>query len=262
MILIVLALWLATVLVLSHFTRLLAMRAASGFLFRALIFPGIVLHELSHYAMCKLTGARVDEVKLFDRQRVGRMTLYSGFVKHGPSQLPYVGDPLISFAPLIGGLLVLALLTWLFDDPLAIRGTLGGRANLLSDTLGVARELLATVAGMLRRFPAQVAGRWSDWRFWLYLYLALSISMSLVPSRQDFANSLRHLLRHALVFFVAMAAVVGLFWLGSRLAGDGRMAAIFVPWLFGLLAFTACVQVAGLLLAGVAAGAASLHRRL
>ena len=260
MILIILALWLAVVLGLSHATRALMVQAASGLLFRLVIVPGLVLHELSHYAMCKLTGARVSEVSLFNRQRVGRSTVYSGSVTHGPSKLPYVGDPLISFAPLIGGLAVLGLLTWAFDDPLAIRGHVGRPVDPLTDLVGVARELVSVLVAMVRRIPAQIVARAGDWRLWVYLYLAVSISMSLAPSRQDFANSLRHLMRHAIVFFLTAAAVVCIAWLASRLWDPGRLTAFVTSWLFGLLAFTVCVQCVGLLVAAVAAGIARLMR--
>lgn len=261
MILLILALWLSVVLLLSHATRALMMRASSGFVFRIVIFPGIVLHELSHYAMCKLTGARVQEVKLFDRERVGRSTIYRGHVLHGPSKLPYVGDPLISFAPLIGGLLVLALLTWAWNDPLSIRGNAARAIDPITDVAGVVGELASMVVSMIRRLPRQIAARAADWRLWVYLYLAVSISMSLAPSRQDFANSFRHLLRHALVFFLVTAAVVLVAWLASRWGNPGWFSSLVVRWLFGLLAFTLCVQLVGLLVAAAAAGISSLWRR-
>jgi hypothetical protein len=50
-----------------------------------MIFPGLIVHELSHYVMCKLTGARVVELKLFERLRVGQQIIFGGHVTLGVS---------------------------------------------------------------------------------------------------------------------------------------------------------------------------------
>lgn len=58
-------------------------------------FPGIILHEISHYITCKLLGVKVDEVKLLSFKGDSL-----GYVKH---QLPksYTKRFLIIFSPFI-----------------------------------------------------------------------------------------------------------------------------------------------------------------
>jgi len=76
----------------------------SGFnvlLLYLLIFPGTVIHELSHYLACLLTGVRVRQVRLFSPQKNGAM----GWVMSDPA------DPLrrsvIALAPFVGGSLAI-----------------------------------------------------------------------------------------------------------------------------------------------------------
>ncbi len=67
------------------------------------LYPGVVIHELSHLLFCILLGVRVRRVKLFDSG--------SGFVEYSCEKRNAIRDFLISIAPLLvgGTLLYLAL---------------------------------------------------------------------------------------------------------------------------------------------------------
>jgi len=67
---------------------------------RFLYYIGALVHETSHAIVCIFTGAKIEEFTVFsDQPRV----------VHRQSRLPILGEPLISFAPIAGGLLFLFL---------------------------------------------------------------------------------------------------------------------------------------------------------
>ncbi len=247
MIVLVCAVWLVLVIVLSNIITRLMTLATSGFLFRLLIFPGVLVHELSHYLMCKLTGARVIELKLFERQKVGPQTIYGGHVTHGPSKLPLLGDPLISFAPVFGCLGMMALLTWAAGIPLEFRQNPAEKAEPLSAPVGNLMSILQGVVYAVGHLPGQIVKHAGEWTFWGYLYLIVSLSIALAPSKQDFANSYRHFWRHFLKFMLVAAVLyVVIAVAGSLLA---NLSNALIPYLVGVFAFTLSILVVTLILA-------------
>ena len=87
--------------ILSYFYQKLFVRFR---ILRIFLFLCIFIHEFSHYLACKFTLAPVQEFK------VGR---YQGHVIHGKSRIPLLGGLLISLAPLIIGIILLAgLFLW------------------------------------------------------------------------------------------------------------------------------------------------------
>ena len=68
---------------------------------RLLYYFGAIIHESSHAILCLLTGAKITEFNIFSSQP---------HVNHYKSRLPFLGELLISTAPIIGGLLFLFLI--------------------------------------------------------------------------------------------------------------------------------------------------------
>lgn len=65
------------------------------FIYYGFLFPGIILHELSHLVICLVTLTKVRDIKLFSKS--------GGFVEHEKSKIPFIGNFLISIAPLLVG---------------------------------------------------------------------------------------------------------------------------------------------------------------
>jgi len=247
MILLVCAVWLGLVIFLSNLITRLMTSATSGMLFRLVIFPGVLVHELSHYLMCKLTGARVVEMKLFEKQQAGGQTVYGGHVTHESSKLPLIGDPLISFAPVFGCLGVMAVLTWAAGDPLAFHNHPASTQELKFAPLS---NLTATVQGVVyvvAHLPGQIIDNAGDWKFWGYLYLTISLAVALAPSKQDFANSYRHFWKHFFKFLLAAAVVFAVLYLAGSLVKS--LTDALIPYLVGVFAFTLSILVVTLLFA-------------
>lgn len=249
MILLACAVWLALVIFLSNLITRLMTSATSGFLFRLTIFPGVLVHELSHYFMCKLTGARVVELKLFEKQQVGHQTVYGGYVTHGPSKLPLVGDPLISFAPVFGCLGVMAMLTWAAGDPLEFHNNPTENRELEIAPVENLKAIVLGVMYVVGHFPGQVVEHAKEWTFWAYLYLIVSLAIALAPSKQDFANSFRHFWRHFFKFLLVAALLFAVLYLAGSLVES--LSNALVPYLVGVFAFTLSILIVTLIIAWV-----------
>ncbi len=127
----------------------------------ALLLPGVLLHEASHWLMAKFLQVRTGKVTIGLNQKRGRLEMGSVRV----AQADPIRSSLIGLAPLVGGSLAIFLIG---------RWALGieGLAWVLSsgDASAIAAELWAAL-------------HVSD--FWLWLYLIFAISNAMLPSATD-----------------------------------------------------------------------------
>jgi hypothetical protein len=105
-----------------------------------------------------------------------------GSVTYTASKIPYLGDVVISTAPLFCIPLVLAGCTWLFSQYL---GCVFPPLPIGVDSPDALFGLLIGIVGM---FTRNLIVRFNPW-FLLYLYLTLTLVLSLAPSAQDMKNA-------------------------------------------------------------------------
>ncbi len=77
-----------------------------------LLYPGVVLHELSHAVFCLIFGVRIKRMKLFSQGE--------GFVEYESKRKNQIRDFFISTAPLVIGLLFLVLIYKIFSTQVNI----------------------------------------------------------------------------------------------------------------------------------------------
>lgn len=136
--------------------------------FYLLMFPGVVLHECSHYLACLLTGTRVTRFAPFSpgRSNDGRLTL--GYVRHERRTLPV--EAIIGLAPILlnplGLLFVTALLTPLTLHEVAKPSVMIALEGIFATGFLTDTPLLATI----------------------WAYLALSFALASMPSREDLSS--------------------------------------------------------------------------
>jgi len=136
--------------------------------FYFLVFPGVVLHEGSHFLACLLTRTKVSRFAPFSpgRSNDGRFVL--GYVRHERRAFPVAA--IIGLAPILlnplGLLFVTALLT-----PLTLQEV----AHPSIEVVG--KEIFAS--GFLTDTPL-LAATW--------VYLSLSFALGSVPSREDLSS--------------------------------------------------------------------------
>ncbi|MFA5836594.1 MAG: hypothetical protein WC837_06530 [Bellilinea sp.] len=131
-------------------------------LFSLLFFPGVLLHELSHFAMARLLGVRTGRFSLLPKV-MANGNLRLGFVE--TAQTDPLRDTLIGAAPLISGMAVVSILGL---KPLGILSLTGMLFN--SDW--------ATFWAEAARLPTRPD-------FWLWFYLAFTVSSTMLPSASD-----------------------------------------------------------------------------
>jgi hypothetical protein len=136
--------------------------------------PGVIIHECSHILGCLVTGATVKKVVFFSEK--------GGSVSYSASKIPYFGDVVISIAPLFCIPLVLSGCTWIFFQ------YLGCVFPPLPLTVDSPDALLRLWTGIAEMFAQNLIIRFNPW-FPVYLYLTLSLVLSLSPSMQDFKNA-------------------------------------------------------------------------
>lgn len=133
-------------------------------IYAIVLFPGVVLHEVSHWLVARLVGVRTAAISLLPQmQKDG--TLRLGYVEYYRSRsLDPVRESLIGGAPLISGATVILLIgLHIFDVE-----------NLSTAVQAASLELMSSALTELFTAP--------DFLVWLYLIFAISNAMMPSPS--------------------------------------------------------------------------------
>ena len=136
--------------------------------------PGVIIHECAHVLGCLITGATIKKVVLFSRE--------GGSVTYTSPKIPYLGNVVISTAPLFCIPLVLAGCTWVFSQ------YLGCALPPLPSGIYSMDAVPGLGSGIVEMFTQNIFVRFNAW-FLLYLYLTLSLVLSVAPSSQDIRNA-------------------------------------------------------------------------
>lgn len=186
-----LAYFLAALIALAIFQRRLHLEIQAIFLFLtrradltialfSLVFlPGILVHETSHYLAARLMGVRTGRFSVLPRQLPnGRLQL--GFVE--TSSTDFIRDAVIGSAPLITGLLVISLVTFI--------------------PLGMSDHWAEVSQGNLDASFSFLRGAYGQPDFWLWFYLIFVVSSTMYPSASD--------RRSWLPIFILISALISL----------------------------------------------------
>jgi hypothetical protein len=131
-------------------------------LFSLLFFPGVFLHEASHFLMARLLGVHTGRFSLIPRPlEDGRLQL--GYVETAKADL--LRDALIGVAPLLSGGLFVAY---------------AGIAHL-----GLPALWESILSGGSRALPVAIQMLFERSDFWLWFYLIVAVSSTMMPSRSD-----------------------------------------------------------------------------
>jgi hypothetical protein len=158
----------------------------SQILFAILFFPGVLLHETSHYLMARVLGVRTGRFSLVPQQ-IDERRLQLGYVE--TAQTDVIRDGLIGAAPLLAGGIAVAYIGFV-------------RFDLPAIWLGFLQQGLQSWQILFARI-------FQNPDFWLWVYLAFVISSTMMPSKSD---------RKA---WLPIGAVVALLLGISLLAGAG-----------------------------------------
>lgn len=159
-------------LILAYLTNYFLVHSFLGYKYRYFVAPGVILHELSHAAACKLCGAKIVQISFFEKD--------GGFVKHQKPIIPVLGPILISLAPLVVSIILFYFLAKGFklEDPISLSAMFFNFKSLLK-TIDL-----------------------TNWRNLLIIYLLLSTAVTMTPSWQDLVNMLAPLIFLLAIFYL------------------------------------------------------------
>jgi hypothetical protein len=130
--------------------------------YAVLFFPGVLLHEASHWLTAKLLRVPTHRFSLLPKW-VGSNTLRFGYVEM--TKTDSIRSSLIGIAPLITGS---AAILWMAMNPLELENWFNGETEL-------------KFAGLVSGISALASVR----NLWLWLYFLFAISNSMLPSSSD-----------------------------------------------------------------------------
>lgn len=146
---IILFAYIILIMLIGFVINLMASRIVRfGFIYRILVSPGVIIHELAHAFGCVLMGAKIQSINVFKRE--------GGEVAHTGSPIPIVGNVVISLMPVAVGVAILYLLSKLPH---------GMNLSDLSNWTNWSNYL--------------------TWQFWAFLYLIFNLVATMAPSKQD-----------------------------------------------------------------------------
>lgn len=203
---------LLVLLLISHGSAYFWRRLFSGKKYSLIVFPGVILHELSHLFACIITLAKVKKVKLF--------SMKGGYVLHKKPKLPLIGSPIISFFPVLGGVFFLLFIY-------RVSGINLPDPEVSVDFFIQVRDLFLN--------------NWQNYIFWAVVYLSVSIIITMTPSKKDFKNSIFNLV----VIFLLLIFLIELGILGALPGSTWLIGSI---WFSGVVGFFALIFGASLYL--------------
>lgn len=163
-------------------------------LFSLLFFPGVLLHEVSHYLMARLLGVRTGRFSLIPRPlENGRLQL--GYVETAKADI--LRDALIGVAPLLSGGLFVAY------------------AGIVH--MGLPEVWENAIAGSGQTLPEAMRMLFDRSDFWLWFYLIVAVSSTMMPSRSDRRAWLPVILAAGFLLILGLLAGAGP-WLVQNLA--------------------------------------------
>ncbi|MGL4991580.1 MAG: hypothetical protein ACRC57_10540 [Sarcina sp.] len=172
-------------------------------------FIGTTLHELSHLLMALLFGHKIVSVKLFSLNLQSR-TL--GHVKHSYNKRNYyqrIGNFFIGIAPIIGGTIIILILLRVF---------LPSSWNNIINHFNLNEYVTATEQLNIRQLISYMGNDFiviiksifavsnlTTIRFWVFMFLLISITNHMSLSPADFKNSL-----DGLIFIVILSFIIAI----------------------------------------------------
>lgn len=176
MIYFLLAIGLGLIILFSFTIYGLWIKHANTRIVKTFLFPGTVVHELSHALMCLATGTTIKELNLYSLSDTG--------IKYDKPKIPGIFDFIITSAPVFGCATFILLIPRVLSNtihfktayPQKFHGTFGGFLESL-------QHLYTTVLTNLIAFKEQFDV--SNIHHILFLLIIIIFTVSIAPQKQD-----------------------------------------------------------------------------
>lgn len=208
---------------LARFTRTVFVKTV-GQQFDILVtgWIGVPIHELGHALFCLVFRHKIVEMKLYSPNTTDGTLGYVNHSYNPKSTYQKIGNFFIGVGPIIFGALVLyALLYYLVPNTGQVFSNIETQSHMLvkgvkGEFSGLFSGLWASTLGTLKALFN--SSNFSDWRFWLFLYLSLCVASHMELSPPDIKGAWRGLLTLVIFLFLFNLVVLALDrtgWLGG-----------------------------------------------
>jgi hypothetical protein len=201
--------------VFARFTRITYVKSAGQKL--DIIFTGWIgtpVHELGHAIFCILFRHRIVEMKLYSPNSEDGTLGYVNHSYNPNSTYQKIGNFFIGVGPIIFGALVLyAALYYLVPNMNEVFSGIQAQSHTLvkgvrGEYSGVLTIMWSTAKTTLRSLFS--IENFSDYRFWIFLYLAISVSSHMQLSPPDIKGARGGLITLVLFFLIVNLIILGL----------------------------------------------------
>jgi len=210
----------------SRFTRITYVKSAGQKL--DIVFTGWIgtpVHELGHAIFCIIFRHKINEIKLYSPNAEDGALGYVNHSYNPNSTYQKIGNFFIGVGPIIFGALVLYAafyylvpnMSIIFTSIEAQSQTLvdGVRGNYTEALTAIWATTQTTLKGLLR------AENFSDFKFWIFLYLAICISSHMQLSPPDIKGAKGGLISLVVFFLIINLIILGIEAIGlSSHLGD------------------------------------------
>lgn len=179
---------------------------------------GTPVHELGHAVFCILFGHKILEMKLYSPNSKDGSLGYVNHAYNSKSIYQNIGNFFIGAGPIIFGSLVLYVLSYYLVPEMRVAfSDIESESQMFVQLLqGQYSGLLAAFLDTTKLTLSSLFARenLSDFRFWIFLYLAISISSHMQLSPPDIKGA-----KGGLISIVILIFILNLFILGLEATG-------------------------------------------
>ncbi|NUO07352.1 MAG: M50 family metallopeptidase [Candidatus Brocadia sp.] len=171
-----LAIGLILVIFLSFATYGLWIKHANPKMVKGFLFPGTIVHELSHALLCLITGTTIKELNLFTPNNTG--------IKYDKPKVPFLFNFVIAAAPIFGCAFFIFFISKLLFHPIHLNNTFPQEIHFtFKGFFDLIRHLLDTVWVTFNTFKNEL--RIVNIRHIFFLLTIIIFTISMAPHKQD-----------------------------------------------------------------------------
>ena len=171
-----LALCLILIVFLSFTTNELWLKHINARMVRVFLFPGTIVHELSHALLCLVTGTTIKELNLFAASSTG--------IKYDKPKVPVLFDFIIAAAPVFGCAVFIFFISRILSNPIHLDSSFPQDFHAsIQGLFDLLRNLIDAVWTTFNTFRSRLHVQ--DVRHVLFLYAMIVFTVSMSPHKQD-----------------------------------------------------------------------------
>lgn len=202
---------------------------------KTFLFPGSVIHELSHALLCLVTGTTIKELNIFKLEN-------SGGMQHDRPKVPYLFDFFIATSPVFGCASVLIIISIILGNPIQVSESLPNEITFsMKLVFDYAKNFLDMIWLTLNAF----------WKIGfhsisstLFIIASIIFTVSMAPHKRDIKYIvLGFIILGAVLFFLELFGIslLGYKWWDQALESSWKIVTYIISLLLTILFITAII---------------------